>query len=85
MSRTVESGEEAIAGGVDFAAAMPLQLCSHGAVMGRDEVAPSPVTEPDGKLRRANDVGEQDGGKDSLGQGAAPHAAKCRGSVNLVA
>ena len=78
----VERGEKSIAGSVDFAAAKSLQLRSHGAVMGRDEVAPSSVTEADGQLSRADDVGEQNGGKDTLGRDAAAHAAKCRGSVN---
>ena len=82
LGRTVERGEEPIAGSVDFAATKSLQLRSHRAVMGRNEVAPSSITEADGQLSRADDVGEQDGGKDTLGRDAAAHAAKCRGSVN---
>ena len=59
--RTVEAGEESVAGRVDLDAAMAHQLLAHELMMLLQHVSPTAVTERGGTLARADDVGEQNG------------------------
>src|SRR5262249_29953220 len=57
--RTVKRGEEAIAGGVEFAASEPCDLSSRSLLVRCEKVAPSPVTYRRRTLGRSNNVREQ--------------------------
>src|SRR5689334_6067737 len=62
-SGPVESGEEAVAGGVHFDAAEAGELSSNGGVMVVEEVAPTPVAELRHLLRRPDDVRKEHRGQ----------------------
>src|SRR3990170_3129339 len=64
--RTIERGEEPIAGRVDLGSAIALEERPHRRVVAFDEFPPRAVAELGGFLRRADDVGEEDRGEDSL-------------------
>src|SRR5262249_17760651 len=65
--RTVECREEAGARCVDLAAAEASQLAPDHGVVAVEERPPAPVTELDGAVRRADDVGEQNSRKYAVG------------------
>ena len=67
--RPVERGEEAVAGGVDLAAAEPLELATDGGVVTAQQLRPVAVAESLQPLGRADEVGEEDGGEDTIGLG----------------
>ena len=64
--RSVEHGEEAVAGRVDLAAAEARQLGSDRRVMALEQLPPAAVAELRRELRRADDVREQDGRQDAI-------------------
>ena len=70
--RTVERGEEPVAGGVDLAAAKPLELAPNRGVVRAEELAPAAIAELHGPLRRADDVGEENRGEDAVGLRGGP-------------
>ena len=64
--RAVEGGEEPVAGRVDLATAEPHQLPSHGGIVGVQQLAPAFVADRGRALGRADDVGVQDRGEDTV-------------------
>ena len=65
--RTVERRDEAVAGRVDFSAAEAGQLATYGLVVSVQHIAPPVVAELMGSFGGRHDVGEEDGGQDSVG------------------
>src|SRR5919108_2971558 len=59
LGRTVEGGEEAVAGGVDLPSPEPLELGSNDPVVACQELPPPPIAHLTGDLGRAHDVREQ--------------------------
>src|SRR5262249_12632109 len=72
--RTVEGGKEAVPGGIDLAAAEPLELAADRGVVCAEELAPAVIAEFHGPLRRADDVGGGNRGENAIGlwRGARP-------------
>src|SRR5919197_928590 len=70
--RPVECGEEAVPRGVDLLPAEPDELDPNGLVVRLEQLAPAPVAELHRALRRADDVGEEDGCEDAVGLGRRP-------------
>src|SRR5581483_8469844 len=73
--RPVEGREEAVAGRVELAAAVPGELLPHERMVPLDELAPASVPQLDRLRRRADDVGEEDRGEHAVGLGRLPAAA----------
>jgi hypothetical protein len=61
-SRTFESGEESVAGGVDFAPVAPLELLPHEPIVLLEQITPPPIAELPGYRHRFHDVREEDSG-----------------------
>jgi hypothetical protein len=59
--RPVERREEAVAGGVDLAAAKACEVAAHDLVVPLEQIAPAPVAQFAGAPGRSDDVGEQHG------------------------
>src|ERR1043165_5417836 len=72
--RTVESGEEAVPGRVQFAAAEAIQLSTDERMMALEEVRPGSISQLCSFLRRADDVCEQDRCEHGLRLRRAPYA-----------
>jgi hypothetical protein len=72
----VEGCEEAIAGGIDLAAAVPSQLGANSSIVHLEEIRPRPVAERSSPFRRAHDIGEHDRGHDARRFGSAPTAGQ---------
>jgi hypothetical protein len=64
--RTIEDGQETVACRVDLLPSEVMKLGAYDLVMGAQQLAPPAVTLPLGTLGRADDVGEQHRGKDSV-------------------
>src|SRR5215213_4173722 len=62
----VEAGEEAVSGGVDFRAAVALQLPADERPLLREQLAPAPVAELGGSLGRADEIGEEERGENAV-------------------
>jgi hypothetical protein len=65
--RSVECGEEAVAGGVDLVSTQPSELPAQGGAERRDEFAPSGVAGFGGDARRVDDVHEEHRGNTARG------------------
>src|SRR5262245_32053327 len=65
--RAVERGEEPVAGGVHLAAASACELPTDNRVVALEQLAPTGIAELGHLLRRADDVGEEDGRKHAVG------------------
>jgi len=75
--RTVEGGEESVAGRLDLAAAIPCEGRTHRGVVTLDEVTPTSVSELGDLLRRLDDVGEEHGRENSVEVGLfRPHSGE---------
>ena len=74
--RAVESGEEAVTGGVNFTSAPARQLPPHRRLMLSKQVTPAAVAEPRGALCRADDVGEEDRRQYAIGVPDRAHAGE---------
>ena len=71
---TVEGREEAV--GVELLTAVPGELPANRRMMAREQVAPRAVAELGSPLRRADDVGEEDGGEHAVRNGRFRPAAE---------
>src|SRR5579862_1986734 len=65
--RAIEGREEAIAGGVELLSAETGELASHDRVVLREQVAPLPVAEFGRALGGTDDVSEENGREDAVG------------------
>src|SRR5919197_291292 len=70
--RSVECCEEAVPRGVDLLPPETVELDTNGLVVRLEQLAPAPVAELHRALRRADDVGEEDGREDAVGLGRRP-------------
>src|SRR4051812_34534349 len=64
--RPVECGKESVAGGIDLATAIPSEFLTDQGVVPLEQVLPCPVSDGACPFRRCDDVGEEDGGKDTI-------------------
>ena len=76
VGRAVEGDEEAVTGRVDLNTSISLQLRADGLVVGVKQLGPSLVTFAYGPLGRANDVGKEHRGKDSVDLRCGPGASQ---------
>jgi hypothetical protein len=65
-SRPVEAGEEPVTGRIELPSVIADELSTDDRVVPLEELAPCPVAELHRLLRRADDVGEEDGGKHAV-------------------
>ena len=72
--RAVERGEEAVADDLDLVPAEALELAPDDPVVVRQQALPAAVAELGRQLRRADDVGEQDGREHAARLGRRPNA-----------
>ncbi len=72
--RPVEDREEAVSGRVDLLACEAVELPPHDRVVLLDEPRPRRVAERPGRLRRADDVREEDRREDAIGDRRRPGA-----------
>jgi hypothetical protein len=75
-TRTVESGEHSVAGGLDHPATMLVHDRLREPKVSLQDIAPPAVTERGGLFRRTNDVGEEDRGKGTIAAFAWRHAGQ---------
>ena len=71
--RCIEDGEEAVACRVNFAAVVPPQGGTDHRVVELNELSPGSIAKFGREFRRADNVGEQDCGQESLGTSSAWH------------
>lgn len=60
LGRLIESGKEAVSGGIEFSATESAELSANRGVVGGYQLLPRLVTEPDGQLGGPHDVREED-------------------------
>src|SRR5574342_733614 len=71
---TIEGGEETVAGGVHFAATKSDQLAAGERVEAVEQLVPPLVTQSSRPFRRADDVGEEHRGEDTIALDGVPRA-----------
>ena len=74
--RAIESREESVAGRVDLVPTEPLELPADDRMVAVEQFAPGPVAEPCGVARRADDVGHEHGGEDTVGRALGTFAGQ---------
>jgi hypothetical protein len=74
--RPVERREEAVAGSVDLGSSEALEVTAHDGMVLVEKLAPAPVAEGGGALRRADDVGEDERLQHPVGVGRVARAGQ---------
>ena len=74
--RPVETGQEAIARGVQLLSVVELQVAADQRVVGLEQRTPASIAHLGGESRRVGDVGEHDRGQHSIERVCLPHSGQ---------